>query len=540
MDDDTVAGRLGDVLVAAGLLTPHQVEEAATRQRALGCRLGEALVRDGVLTQDQVNWALARHLRLPYVEVSPNALDAGLARRLRHGLLYQHSVIPLLQVGDVVTLAMADPTDSEAVREVAATLGCSVQRAIARADAIHRTLDTVMGPRERPTPSNPPAPATPAGPPRPRRRLGEILLDALLITEEQLADALAAQATCGKRLGEVLIERNVCTEDQVCWALAHSLGVPYIDIQAETADPGLAELLPVEFMREHCILPAVRIEQELVLAMADPLDEEAIARAGAAARANVIVAIARRGAILAVLAEIDAQRAIRQAAPDSAAFPGAPAIERPALHATRPLLTPGAAEAFRQMLQQAPVPVTERIRVYHAVVEIASASGAEPDGGRALRRRLLAGFPTEAVKLALRLLSFLGRAEPPILTDSELAIQWNGGCSLVADRQLYETAIQHYSRLHALHDEQVRNAVMAARAWVRSGGKQKILLISQGERELAVALTKVIRRVAAPPAAGPQAAAATPSSEAGAEPAAPQTTAAAGQCAAQAPQTPWS
>ncbi len=499
MGTDNVTWRLGDVLVAAGLLTPSQVEQASARQQTLGCRLGEALVRDGVLSQDQVNWALARHLRLPYVEVSPDSLDADLARRLRPGLLYQHGVIPLLRLGNVVTLAMADPTDSEAVREVADALGCDVQRAVARGEAIRRALDAVLTPAQPPAP--PVAPAPPPAKPRAagtrRRRLGEILLDSLLISEEQLAEALAAQATSPKRLGELLIERRICTEDQVCWALAHHLGVPYIDLQAEALDPTLRGLLPIEFLRAHSVVPVVRIEGEVVLAMADPLDDEAIARAGEAAGAAIIVAVARREAIQAAIAGL--------AALDASAEPDASAAPQPA---ERPPLSPQAEQAFRQAIQQSPLPLPDRIKAYAAVRRIAAApAGADPAAARAARRQHLAGLSTDALKLALRLTNILGRAEPPALLDAELAARParppDARPRLIADRKLWEATLLDHARRHALRPEQVGNATLAARAWTLSGGRQKILLVSPAECELAVALTRLLRLEPCPPQTAP-------------------------------------
>jgi len=489
VDNSSVPWRLGDVLVAAGLVTPSQIEEAVARQKALGCRLGEALVRDGVLTQDQVNWALARHLRLPYIEVSPGILDAGLARRLRPALLYQHGVIPLLQLGDVVTLAMADPTDTEAAREVADTLGCHVQRTVARGESIRRALDAILKPQER---APLPPPVRPPKPPAGRRRLGEVLLDALLINEQQLAAALAAQATTGKRLGETLIELRICTEDQVCWALAHHLGVPYIDLQAEALDPGLRQLLPLEFLREHCVVPVVCIESEVVLAMADPLDEAVIARAAAAARAGVIVAVARREAIQAALAGL-AEREAATAA--QAADPASP---------DGPPLSPEAEQAFRQAIQQSPLPVPDRIKVYSAMRRVAAAScAADPAAARAARRQYLAGLSRDGVKLALRLLNIVGSADPPRLLDADLAAPPakppKAGTRLVADRKLWEATLLDHSRRHSLRPEQVGNATLAARAWMLSGGRQKILLVSSGECELAVALTRLLRVEPLPP-----------------------------------------
>jgi hypothetical protein len=268
--------RIGDVLVATGLLSQSKLDETLWLQRVRGCRLGEVIVEEGLLTQDQINWALSKHFGIPYVDVHPSTLDPDLVRSLRPGLLYQHRVIPLVRIGNAVTLAMADPTDTAAIHELGQTLGCEVQCAIANADAILAALEAIFTPeelrlslREAPSPSQF---AKMLGQPTPRRRLGEILLDSLLITEEQLGAALAQQSETRRRLGEILIEDGVCSEDQINWALARHLDVPYIDISPETVEPQLLDLVPYDFLREHQVVPFMRVEREIVVAMADPLD----------------------------------------------------------------------------------------------------------------------------------------------------------------------------------------------------------------------------------------------------------------------------
>jgi len=57
--------RLGDVLLAHGLITRQQRRAALEKQKSCGKRLGEILVEDGVLTQDELNWALGNLLGTP-------------------------------------------------------------------------------------------------------------------------------------------------------------------------------------------------------------------------------------------------------------------------------------------------------------------------------------------------------------------------------------------------------------------------------------------------------------------------------------------
>jgi len=106
-----------------------------------------------------------------------------------------------------------------------------------------------------------------------RRNLGEILLEAKLITPEQLQDVLAAQELEKKRLGEILIERSILTEEQMLKALALQLDLPYYDkLPVNEIDPELIKDVPIQFSRDNLILPIARDAFNVTVAVGDPLN----------------------------------------------------------------------------------------------------------------------------------------------------------------------------------------------------------------------------------------------------------------------------
>ncbi len=107
----------------------------------------------------------------------------------------------------------------------------------------------------------------------PRKELGEILREADLVTEAQLAEALNLQRTFGERLASVLVRQNILTEKFAVTYLGRQLGVPSVDLSKTEIDLGLLELVPLELCERHLVFP-VRIEAtRLHLAMSDPLDQ---------------------------------------------------------------------------------------------------------------------------------------------------------------------------------------------------------------------------------------------------------------------------
>ncbi|MBE5865580.1 MAG: type II secretion system protein GspE [Lachnospiraceae bacterium] len=109
-------------------------------------------------------------------------------------------------------------------------------------------------------------------------RLGEILVNSRLITEEQLTIALGEHRKAGKKLGEYLIEQNIVTEDNLVLALSQQLGLDTVDLGNVTVDKAILDLIPIDVLKKNVIFPySFRDDNLNVLrvAMADPLDYNA-------------------------------------------------------------------------------------------------------------------------------------------------------------------------------------------------------------------------------------------------------------------------
>ena len=81
--------------------------------------------------------------------------------------------------------------------------------------------------------------------PKLKKRLGDLLVEEEIISEEQLMSALAAQKVSGRKLGAVLIETGALTEEQLLRFLAQQLNVPFLDI----SDWQLEETIGVRALR---------------------------------------------------------------------------------------------------------------------------------------------------------------------------------------------------------------------------------------------------------------------------------------------------
>ena len=104
-----------------------------------------------------------------------------------------------------------------------------------------------------------------------RKKIGECLVQAGLVTEDDLRAALAEHKKTGERLGVVLVRMNLATEKQIAKALAVQLGFPYVNLGENPPDPAALVLIPKEVsLKRICV--AVSLEKNLLtVAMSDPL-----------------------------------------------------------------------------------------------------------------------------------------------------------------------------------------------------------------------------------------------------------------------------
>jgi type IV pilus assembly protein PilB len=107
-------------------------------------------------------------------------------------------------------------------------------------------------------------------------KLGEILVTSGLVSEEQLAKALDDQTRDGGRLGEALVRNLVVTEEQIAAALAAQKGLSHVSLASYPVDAFAASLLPERVARRRVMLPIGFSGDDILLAMSNPLDIEAI------------------------------------------------------------------------------------------------------------------------------------------------------------------------------------------------------------------------------------------------------------------------
>jgi type IV pilus assembly protein PilB len=101
-------------------------------------------------------------------------------------------------------------------------------------------------------------------------KLGDLLLKAKLISQEQLDEALKKQKETGGKLGEALVKLGHVTEQDITEVLSQQYSVPAVDLDHLEVDDNIVKLIPPEISRKYQVIPVSKFGATLTVAMADP------------------------------------------------------------------------------------------------------------------------------------------------------------------------------------------------------------------------------------------------------------------------------
>jgi hypothetical protein len=148
-DEDGRRRRLGEVLMALGLLDERQLNAALTEQSMLPHRrLGAILVEKGVTSEDIVARILARQLGLPFVRLEGNVADEAATRVITGAFAWARECVPIAVSPTSLVLATPNPFNLAVIEEVELATGRRVDPVVASSGDIRNALERYYGPRD--------------------------------------------------------------------------------------------------------------------------------------------------------------------------------------------------------------------------------------------------------------------------------------------------------------------------------------------------------------------------------------------------------
>lgn len=134
-----------------------------------------------------------------------------------------------------------------------------------------------------------------------KKKIGDLLFEAGIISQNQLIKALEIQKEKGERLGKILIDNNFANESQIMEVLEFQLGIPFIDLNDITISPEVQRLIPYQLIKRHNVVPIKYELNLLYVVMEDPLNFIAIDDLRMATNYEIVPVISFKDAITSTI-----------------------------------------------------------------------------------------------------------------------------------------------------------------------------------------------------------------------------------------------
>ena len=108
------------------------------------------------------------------------------------------------------------------------------------------------------------------------KQLGELLVDAGLITRDQLNHGLEVQKDKGGLIGQVIVDLRYVSEEAIAQAITAQYGFPYLPLENYEIDPEIVKIIPKNVAIQYCLIPVDKIGNNLTIAMSNPLNSQAV------------------------------------------------------------------------------------------------------------------------------------------------------------------------------------------------------------------------------------------------------------------------
>ena len=124
--------KLGEMLRKEGQITKDQLNEAIAARKKIDAKMGNVLIQLGYIDEDTLLSFLSRQLNYPIVNISELMINPATMKILTYEQAKQYLVFPIRVANDVLTLAMADPTDNEAIEETQLLTKLSIKAVVSK------------------------------------------------------------------------------------------------------------------------------------------------------------------------------------------------------------------------------------------------------------------------------------------------------------------------------------------------------------------------------------------------------------------------
>jgi type IV pilus assembly protein PilB len=132
---------IGQLLLEKGVIKQAQLDEGLKVQKEKGGLLGQILAGLGYVTEEQIAQAITVQYGFPYLPLSNYDMDEAAIKMVPENVARQYCLIPIDKIGNTVTIAMADPLNTQAIEDIELVTGSSIQIFVSTATDIKQCVD---------------------------------------------------------------------------------------------------------------------------------------------------------------------------------------------------------------------------------------------------------------------------------------------------------------------------------------------------------------------------------------------------------------
>src|SRR6202050_73018 len=133
--------RLGELLVREKLISLTQLRKAQEEQQKSGHNLGYTLAKLGFVSDEEITSFLSQQYRVPTVNLDEYEIEPDILKLVPKEPCERHKVIPVSRTGNALIVAMADPTNLNAIDDLKFLTGYNIEPVIASETAIHNAIE---------------------------------------------------------------------------------------------------------------------------------------------------------------------------------------------------------------------------------------------------------------------------------------------------------------------------------------------------------------------------------------------------------------
>jgi type IV pilus assembly protein PilB len=126
-----------------------------------------------------------------------------------------------------------------------------------------------------------------------RKRLGEMLIEGKVLSEDQVLEALHEQRQTGELLGEALVRMGLVTEDTIAGTITVQRGIPYIPVLKYRIPDDVVNIFPAGLLEQYQFVPVDRMGRVLIVAAGGLLTDEILRELESLAGCRIHVYVAR-------------------------------------------------------------------------------------------------------------------------------------------------------------------------------------------------------------------------------------------------------